>query len=157
MVKIKSEEIANLLVEAKRNTYAKKGEGAEIFLPNKGKKLEFKKGEFFYRDIYFGFNPFIGEEVVWYKNKIAWGMNYYGKIILNDVPPGEIYEFLKESLRKVEKGKPFRGLDGFEKKNFKYLNRAKGSLDNFIGKERILFNNKEVYNLVYHGGFVEEK
>ena len=64
-----TKKLSDFLVKAKINTYAS------------GKEFDFEEKEFRYRDRYFGFNPFIGEEVVWQKKEIIWGMNYYGRIV----------------------------------------------------------------------------
>jgi len=52
------------IIKAKQNTYAKSGEGGEEVLADGSKELVFKEKNFKYRDRYFGFNPFIGQEVV---------------------------------------------------------------------------------------------
>jgi len=52
------------LVKAKINTYVLSGEGGEKILSDGSKEFEFKEGKFEYRDRYFGFNPFIGQEIV---------------------------------------------------------------------------------------------
>lgn len=49
------------------------------------------------------FNPFIGEENVWQNEKIVWGMNYYGRIISKTIPVKQIYQFLQEALKKLQK------------------------------------------------------
>ena len=87
-------DLNNFLVKAKVYTYASEGEVNERILDDRSKELIFEQDEFKYRDRYFGFNPFIGEEVVWKNNKIIWSMNYYGKIISDIVPPKEVYKFL---------------------------------------------------------------
>jgi len=73
----------------------------ERVLEDGAKELTFKEDGFRYRDRYYGFNPFVGQEIVWKDNKIVWSMNYYGKIISEIVPPKEIYNFLKKALRQV--------------------------------------------------------
>ncbi len=138
---------------AKINTYASSGERREKILPDGSKEFEFKEGEF--RDILVF--PFIGKEVVWYKERAIWGMNYYGKIISGIIPPKQIYQFLQEVLRKIPKDKPFRGPRKFKKDNFQYLNKVKGKIEKFEGEEKIFYKDKLVYRLIYHGGIVIEK
>jgi hypothetical protein len=65
------EKFKKFLVKAKVNTYATDGENNEKILPDGTKKLEFKEGDFLYRDRYFGLNPFIGEEIVFYNGKVV--------------------------------------------------------------------------------------
>ena len=85
-------QLSKFLVKAKINTYTSSGEGEEKILPDRSKEFEFKEKEFKYRDRYFGFNPFIGQEIVWQKEKVIWGMNYYGEIISEIVPVKKIYQ-----------------------------------------------------------------
>ena len=53
------ESFKKFLVKAKINTYATNGEDNEKTLLDGTKELEFKEGDFLYRDRYFGSNPFI--------------------------------------------------------------------------------------------------
>jgi len=132
---------------------------AEVLMEYKkrGKKFEYVKNNFYYRDIYFGFNPFIGEEIVFFRKKPIWGMNYYSEIIAGHVSAMIIYAFLKKALKKVPKNKPFRGPDNFNDKNFEYINTVKGTIKKCIGKEKIFYNKKLVYILNYCGGIIKEK
>jgi hypothetical protein len=150
-------QLSKFLVKAKISTYASSGEDGEKILPDRSKEFEFREGGFRYRDRYFGFNPFIGEEIVWQSEKIVWGMNYYGKIVSKIIPPKEIYQFLQEVLRKISKNKPFRGPDRLKKDNLKYFNKVKGTIEEFDGEEKIFYKGKLVYGLVYHGGIILEK
>jgi len=140
---------------AKINTYASIGETSEKRLKNGGKKFEYMKDDFYYRDIYFGFNPFIGEEVIFYQKKPIWGMNYYGKVISELVTPKEIYSFLKEALKRVPKNKPYRGPADFNNSDFKYTNNNDGTIEKFCGEEKIFYKNRFVYKLNYYGGFIK--
>ena len=150
-------QLSKFLVKAKINTYASSGEGGEKPLSDGNKEFEFREKEFKYRDRYFGFNPFVGEEIVWQNEKVVWGMNYYGKAISKSIPPKQIYQFLQEALKKIPKDKPFRGPRRFKKDNFQYLSKIKGTLEKFEGEEKISYKGKLVYGLVYHGGIILEK
>jgi hypothetical protein len=66
------------LIKAKLHTYASSGESGERSLEDGCKELAFQEGESKYRDRYFGWNPFVGEEVVWQGEQVIWAMNYYG-------------------------------------------------------------------------------
>lgn len=151
---INKKDLKKFLKEAKINTYASSGEEGEIRLKDGGKKFEYKKGNFSYRDIYYGFNPFIGEEIVFYQQEPILGINYYGKVIIEPVSAKEIYLFLQEALRKVTKDKPFRGPDNFNNGDFKYINNIEGKVEKFSGEERIFYKKKLVYKLNYHGGLI---
>jgi hypothetical protein len=149
-------ELDEFLVKAKINGYASSGEGGERILEDRSKELIFEENNFKYRDRYFGFNPFIGEEIVWKEGEIIWGMHYYGRVLSEEIPAKEIYEFLKEALRQVRKDKPFRGPESFKKEHFEYVNEVNGSVEEFCGIEKIFYNGKEVYRLVYHGGSINK-
>lgn len=144
------------MVNAKKNTYASKRETGEDILIDGGKELRFKENEFLYIDKYFGFNPFIGEEIVFENEKIVWGMNYYGKIIQKVIPEKEVYQFLKEALKKVSEKNPFRGCSEFKSGFLKYQNKFKGDIKKFQGEETIYFKGKIIYRLNFHGGLVEK-
>ena len=150
-------QLSKFLVKAKINTYASSGEGGEKILPDGGKEFEFEEKEFKYRDRYFGFNPFIGEEIVWQNEKMVWGMNYYGKITSETIPAKQIYQFLQETLKKITEDKPFRGPDNFKQGDFEYFNKAEGTLEYFKGKEKIFYRKQLVYKLNYNGGLIMEK
>lgn len=126
-------QLSKFLVKAKINSYASSGEGGEKVLPDGGKEFEFEEKEFKYRDRYFGFNPFIGEEIVWENEKIIWGMNYYGEVISEIIPAKNIYQILQEALRRIPEDKPSRGPDNFKKDDFEYINKVKGKFKKFEG------------------------
>jgi len=150
-------QLSKFLVKAKINTYASSGEGGEKTLPDGSKEFEFEEKELKYRDRYFGFNPFIGEEIVWQNEKVVWGMNYYGEVISEIIPAKNIYQFLQEALKKISEDKPFRGSDNFKKVDFEYINKVKGTVERFQGEEIIFYKEQPVYKLNYHGGLVVGK
>ena len=148
-------DLREFLVEAKVNTYAAQGEGGEGKLDDGSKELVFEKGDFKYRDRYFGSKFFIGEEVVWGNGKYIWGMNYYGGAIDEKIDPKAIYGFLKEALQKAPLSDPYRGPENLVIGDYKYTNAVDGNLENFSGTEKILYQGKEIYSLRYHGGKVQ--
>lgn len=150
-------QLSKFLVKAKINTYASSGEGGEKVLPDGSKEFEFIEREFKYRDRYFGFNPFIGQEIIFQNKKIVWGMNYCGKVVYKVISQKQVYQFLQEALRKIPKDKPFRGPRRFKKDNFQYFNKINGAVEKFEGEEKIFYKGKLIYGLVYHGGIILEK
>jgi len=150
-------QLSKFLVKAKINTYASSGEGGEKILPDGGKEFEFEEKEFKYRDRYFGFNPFIGEEIVWQNEKMVWGMNYYGKITSETIPAKQIYQFLQETLKKITEDKPFRSPDNYKQGDFEYFNKVEGTLEDFKGNEKIFYKEQLVYKLNYNGGLITGK
>ena len=147
--------LSKFLAKAKVNTYASDGERREKLLLDKSKELNFKEKDLKYRDRYFGSKSFIGEEIVFKKEKPVWGMNYYGGIILDNVSEKQVYGFLKKALQKIKLKIPFRGPSSFKDNNFKYINKTKGSVEIFSGEEKIYYKNKLVYKLNYHGGIIK--
>lgn len=148
--------LEEFLVKAKVNTYARSGESGESKLDDGSRGLGYEEGEWKYRDRYFGFSSFIGEEVVWKGNEIIWGMNYFGRVLSVAINIEEIYEFLKKALSRVEKSAPFRGPEVLHDGNFSYRNSSSGSVEEFHGVEMILYQGKRVYELEYHGGIIKK-
>lgn len=148
--------LEQFLVKAKMHTYASSGEGGERDLEDGSKELIYEEGDWQYRDRYFGFNPFIGEEVVWKNGKVVWVMNYCGRVLSEDVSAKEVYEFLKKAMRQVKEDRPFRGPTEFLEGGFRYADKNDGSAEDFSGIENIYFQDGKVYELRYHGGTVDK-
>jgi hypothetical protein len=145
-------DLSKFLVKAKIATYASGGEANERVLEDGAKELTFESDGFRYRDRYYGFNPFFGEEIVWRYNNIVWSMNYFGKISSDVVPGKEVYRFLQSAMRQVKEDRPFRGPNNFKSGDFEYLDESTGDVNDFTGIEKILFKGQEIYRLDYHGG-----
>jgi len=154
-MKISNKQFSNFLVIAKRATYASSGEGGERQLADGTKELVLKEGLYKYRDRYFGSNPFIGQEVVFYKKKAVWAMNYYGAVINNIADSKEVYGFLKQALLKVSKGEPYRGPNSFTEVDWRYSMNVTGTVWYFSGKETIYYCGKKAYTLFFHGGEIK--
>ncbi len=144
-------ELNEFLVKAKISTYSS-SKAKKNILRDGAKELTFKEGEFKYRDRYYGFNPFVGEEIVRRKNKLVWTMNYFGRIFFDVVSEKQVYKFLQSAMKQVKEDRPFRGPHNFKKGDFEYLDESTGDINNFSGIERILFQGQEIYKLNYHGG-----
>lgn len=150
-------ELGELLIKAKISTYASGGEGGGKILSDGSREFKFKENEFEYIDRYFGFNHFIGEEIVRQNEIVIWGMNYYGGIISEIIPAKDIYQFLQSALKRITEDRPFRGPNNFQKDNLKYINKINGTVEKFEGQEVILCGEQMVYELNYHGGLVSIK
>src|SRR5690606_11084784 len=111
------EQLTNFLVEAKRNTYASQGDDASVQpLLNGSKQLEYRSGDYFYRDIYFGSAFFIGQETVEFENRPIWSMVYSGGVTIPNANwdiIGPIYGFLRQALRLVDTKSIYRGPNHF--------------------------------------------
>ena len=144
----------SFLLKAKQKTYATGGEGNERDLNDGTREMSYREGTLFYRDRYFGLNPFIGEEVVWEDDKVIWAMNYYGMVTDESIATGEVYRFLQRAMQGVGAERPFRGPNEYEEGDFQYRDASEGTVDQFTGEETIFFQKKQVYLLIYHGGKV---
>jgi len=145
-------ELIEFLLKAKLHGYASVGERDETKLESGGKRLCYRAGNFLYQDIYYGNDPFMGEELVWRDGIALWGMNYYGLVLEADVPAGQVYQFLQQAMRQVGSERPFRGPDTFQAGDWDYRDKSQGSLERFSGEETILIKGRLVYRLIYHGG-----
>lgn len=152
------EDLIHFLVEAKRNTYASQGDDASVHpILNGSKQLEYRSGDYFYRDIYFGSAFFIGQETVEFENRPIWSMAYSGGILFPDANReliGSIYAFLRQALSLVDTESIYRGPQHYESDNFIFNNEYKGTFDCFYGKENIWMDDQKVYELHYNGGVI---
>ena len=148
-------ELDEFLIKAKTGTYASNSEANEQKLADGCLELTYSEGEFSYRDRYFGFDPFVGQEIVFQDGKAIWSMNYYGRTVDKKYPAAQIYAFLQKAMRQVTLERPFRGPSTFEEGAYMYNDESTGTVESFSGVERILFNRHKVYRLKYHGGMIK--
>jgi hypothetical protein len=138
------------LIKAKQATYAS-GRAPDASSRPNSHDLHFDEGDYRYIDTYLGGFHFIGEEAVWQKGIPVWGMNYYGKMLVDAIPDG-FGEFLKAALLHVPSDIPYRGPEEYNEGDFSYRCRVNGKLERFIGEEEISFKGKPIYWLAFHGG-----
>lgn len=145
-----NEQIIDFLCRAKKATYAGKGGKTASSRPN-SHDLQYIEGELTYIDTYLGSEKFAGEEALWRENLPFWSMNYMGRII------GEGFSgsFLKECLLLVSKEYPYRGPLVYQNGEFKYHCIVTGDVTWFNGYEEIFYNDKKVYECLFHGGCVQ--
>ena len=150
-----SHHFTRFLIKAKQETYA--GDG-HLTTPSRtsSKDLSYKEGEFVYLDSYLGDIDFIGEEAVWYQDEPVWGMNYFGRMLTEDIPAG-FSKALKGALLQVPEEMPYRGPEEFVDGNFRYTCSVEGELDWFRGKEYIFYKGERIYQLYFHGGAIKKK
>ncbi len=149
-------ELSEFLIKAKNKTYASNGEGGEKILQDGCKELEYKEKNLYYRDRYYGFNPFIGEEVVFDNGEFIWGMNYYGGVLGDQISAIDVYKFLQKAMRLVSEDRPYRGPSNYIEGNFEYTDKSEGNIECFNGIEKIFFRGEKVYTLRYHGGKIRK-
>ena len=148
------QELARFIVEAKKNTFAGEGEGKRE--SDDSKNLHFKQGNYVYRDRYFGSERFGGEEIVWFKGKPVWLMNYYGGIEKKIVDSEVVFAFLRKALLQISVDCPFRGPRFYKEDNFKYADSSSGDATCFKGTEEIAYRGEIIHRLEYAGGVIED-
>lgn len=149
-----SRDLARFLAKAKKEGYAADDPKRVHKVADGGDEAGLREGDFVYRDRWYGENPFSGQEVVWHKGKTIWSLNFWGQTLSN--APSEFPHFHKRALRNVGEDLPLRGPACFREGEFIYVNDVKGTLQEFTGVERVYYQNREIYRLVYHGGTIRE-
>lgn len=119
-------------------------------------ELEFKEGNFYYRDSYTGHYRSRGMELVRHKSKPVWAALYGGGMVdgKEDLA-NETFEFLKKAMSRDEEGfESFRGPHKFEEADWKYSYEQTGDIFEFNGYEEIYFKNKLVFFHRIIGGVI---
>ena len=144
------------IIKAKQNCYVGDGETA----PSSrllSHDLKFEEGQWKYLDSYFGATDFLGQETVWYNDEPVWAMNYYGRILRDDMfDAGQGAAIIRAALSSLYTEDRFLG--GFEyiHDDYLYQDTSQGDFKSFTGYEIISKDNIELYRLDYHGGMIRE-
>jgi transcriptional regulator with XRE-family HTH domain len=147
--RLPDERLVLFLCEAKRRTYA--GKGQEVAPSRRGSHdLSYGEGNLEYYDSFLGGRNFSGEEALWVDHAPVWAMNYSGRVLDELFPP----DFLKEALSRVSADMPFRGPSVFVENEYGYHCLVEGGFEWFQGREEILVRGGKVYECVFHGGKV---
>jgi hypothetical protein len=148
------ENLKEFLCDARKNTYSANASSIDNPRLLASTQLEFQKGDYFYRDIFFnGDKKYIGQEIVYQDSKPVWGMNYIGTA--QGAPLGKLEAaFLKEALFKLAEKCRLGQSCEYEKREFKYQDQGQGNLEEFLGQEEIFSNGKNIYKLNYQGGLI---
>ncbi len=142
------------IVRAKAVTYV--GGGVKVAPSRPGSHdLTFARGDWSYRDSYFGGTDFLGQETVWLKGEPVWAMNYYGYILrpelIDAVRAGATIKAALSAL--YAEGRFLGGFD-FEGPHGLYQDRTEGDATHFHGTETISVGGRLAYRLDYFGGLV---
>lgn len=152
-----SDGLGAFLLRAKRATYAAQGDEATVtpLLPG-ARQLEYREGDLFYRDIYFGLAAFAGLETVYRAAIARWSMAYAGGVLTgaSDTQMRQVYAFLRNALNRGSAEAPFRGPARYESFGYEYVNEWHGAVDEFSGAELIRRDGAVIYRLTYAGGRV---
>lgn len=152
----KIQDLIKFILRAKAATYV--GGGAKLLPYRLGSHdLQFNEGEWTYHDSYYGESDFIGEEIVYYQGKVVWGMNYFGRIHQPEkISSAEAGAVIQQSLSKMYQSGRFLGGFKHQVGKFNYTDANEGDPCFFTGKEFIDIDGEIVYDLVYHGGLINE-
>ncbi len=144
------------IVRAKAATYAGNGTPADPCRPG-SHDLRFTDGKWSYHDSYFGGADFIGEEVAYYEEKPAWAMNYYGRILRDDLLTAEqAGQMIKASLSRMYQDGRFLGAFEYTESDLTYTDTNEGSPEAFHRREYIRRGQEIAYELLYHGGLIRD-
>jgi hypothetical protein len=148
--------LLSFLTTARANTYAagnKKGKVKPAF--SGSTQLEYKKGNWLYRDVYnLGNKIFIGVETVYFKNKPVWSMCYYGNF--KEMTEKGADKILGMALIENKNTARLWFPVEWRKDGYKYICTPDGqkNIDEISGSEEIYKGEKRVYFLYYAGGFI---
>jgi hypothetical protein len=141
---------------AKQAAHEDGGDPAAASLLPDTQQLEFRDGEFCYRDVCAGSTHFVGHEIVYRAERAAWAMSYSGGLA-HDVEAGraeEVYAFLRQALRQQPHDMPLRGPALFGQDGLRYDCRTTGTLECFHGTETIRQGMQTLYTLYFSGGCI---
>jgi hypothetical protein len=144
------------LREANLNTYANENVEKASSLRPGSRDYHFEKGDLVFHDTFFGATKFMGEEIIYKNGKAAWGMNYYGFTLNEEISENLFDAILRPALMSGSGDNlPVRGPKEFVNGEWKYTFKTEGNLKNFTGVEEISRNGEVVCRLYCHGGFIE--
>jgi hypothetical protein len=148
--------LTQFIVRAKAATYVGDGEQVAPCRPG-SHDLRFADGEWAYHDSYFGGTDFIGEEAVYFADQPVWAMNYYGRILRDDLlTAAQAGQMIKASLSRMYREGRFLGGFEYAENDLTYIDTSEGNVDSFHGREVILRGQELAYELLYHGGLIRE-
>jgi hypothetical protein len=150
------DELNGFIVRAKTATYV--GGGEHVNPCRLGSHdLRFSDSQWSYHDSYFGGSDFIGEEVVYFDGKPIWAMNYYGRILRDDLLTAEqAGQMIKAGLSRMYKEGRFLGGFMYTENDLTYVDTSEGNPHYFHGRELIRCREEIAYELVYHGGLIRD-
>jgi hypothetical protein len=148
------DQLHTFIIRAKQATYV--GGGRNLLPYRLGSHdLQFIEGDWAYHDSYLGESDFIGEEAVYYKQKVVWAMNYFGRILVPEkITSAHAGAMIKSSLTRMYGEGRFLGGFVHSEGELTYIDTSEGDIAYFTGREYIRRDKEVVYELVYHGGLV---
>ncbi len=146
--------LEEFIIRAKAATYVGGGNHVAPTRTN-SHDLVFSEGSLKYLDSYYGGKDFVGQEAVWENDTPLWAMNYYGRILDGDlIDAGRAANVIKAALSTLYAQGRFLGEFNFAVDGYTYEDRNMGGYKQFVGVEKIFVQDKQVYQLDYHGGII---
>lgn len=150
------QDLSRFIVTAKATTYVGNGQKATPCRPG-AQDLRFTGGDWAYHDSYFGSADFLGQEVVYFRGRPVWAMNYYGRILAPEaITAAEAGGMIKRSLSRMYGEGRFLGGFTHAHEDLTYTDTSEGDPACFRGVEWIERSGRRVYELMYHGGLVRD-
>lgn len=151
---LNKEELLQFLLKARTKTYA--GSGGKVQPAFNGStQLEYREGEWFYRDVYYSGNKiFMGVDAVYFQDKPVWSSSYYGTF--KKMTEEELDKILREALLTNWQDTRIWKHVEWEKDEYKYTCQPdfEGSIEEISGVEKIFKGGKEVYKFYFAGGLI---
>ena len=154
---IDTQKLEEFYSTATLSTYA--GGGNYIKSLRKGfKELEYKDGDWYYRDSYTGFYRSGGQEVIYFKEVPVFVVSYRGGMIEDHLHnlsfTNETFNFLKKALSQKEDNFTPRGPEKFQSGDFVYQAKWEGNIEGFKGIEEIAYKGTIVFTHDFFGGII---
>ena len=149
--------LKNFLIQANKAGYASGDLKSRTRESDGFTTIAFSKDNWRMVDNYIEGEPYSGCTKIFFKNKIVFMMVYYGAVNSKVKNIKKVYAFLIKALSKMPENHPYRGPKKFKEKNWEYINKWTGEVDQFSGQEKILFNNKTIFWTKYIGGLVDQR
>lgn len=121
-------------------------------------ELEYRDGDWYYRDSYTGHSRSGGQEIVRYQGIPIWFSGYGGGMFSGyENLSGVTFEFLKKALSTSESGfDSIRGPHALVDGDWKYTYEQIGDISNFTGVEKIYYKNELVFFHNALGGILDQ-
>lgn len=144
--------LEKFLFQARTKTYAGAGGKVKALLSG-STQLEYKEGDFLYRDIYYtGKNTFAGLETIYQKEKPMFSVSYFGN--WGDMTEAEMDDILRGALMANPETRGYKNIK-WEKNGFVYeCTPDTTSFDEISGGETISQSGKQVYYFYYAGSLL---
>ncbi len=150
-------QLKEFLFEANAHGYASDPQRIIPQRPN-FQEIEYRRGEWTFRDSFAGHFFAPGQEIVYFKNQPVWAMAYAGGMKFEHHNDEDLtkktFKFLKTALLQMDPAKPYRGPSNFKDGDWHYLCKIKGDVQNFTGNECIFYQNNLVFEQNIIGGVI---